>query len=359
MTAALTEVTAADVAGYIDQVVSDTFTAENTARQADRDPTKMSMSWLGGCTRAAAYSLAGTPASDVHPPEEARAAVLGTWMHDALFPRMNQVAGGGLVEAPVTLTAGGVTLAGSLDFVQLRRLGSPINLVWEGKSVNSWRMQGVLRQDGAFNGHWLQAVGYGWGCYQSGEDVDWVTWLYLHRERGEVSRYVARLNKFATSAVEERLCEVAYWSENPDKAPREVATVGGRHREYATLRGPGLSMACDHCPWLSRCWPGAVSGKVGAQTVLAEYPGGIERALEMYEAGRVMAAEGDADKKFAAAVLADVPHGTYGGLVYGHGKPAEKEDVEWMRNRLTELGETIPKKKTAAPISVKRAAQEA
>lgn len=395
MTAAVDTTTAADVAAYVDQLVSDTFITENTERQADRDPTRMSMSWIGGCTRAAAYSLAGTPATNVHPPEEARAAVLGTWMHDALFPRMGRVAGGALIEQPVTLTAGGVTLRGSFDIVLLRRLGSPYNLLGEGKSVNHWRMQGVLRHDSAYNAHWLQAVSYGWACYQGGEDVDWVTWLYLHRERGEVSRYVSRLNKFATTAVEERLREVAYWAENPGKAPREIATVGGRHREYATLRGPGLSPACDHCPWLRECWPGAVPGQVGAQTVLAENAAGIEKALELYEAGRVKASEGDADKKFAAAILANTKPGPYGKLIYGHGTGAIKDDqvaikerlaelgaltddVQALLHRLDELGEAlpddmrtrllrlvelgsqdIPKKRSAAPIVVKRAAQVA
>ncbi len=361
MTADTVEVTdtAADVAEYLDQLVADTFTAENTARQADRDPTKISMSWIGGCTRAAAYSVAGTPASDERQPEQARAAVLGTWIHDALFPRMAQVAGGALVEQPVTLTAGGLILSGTFDILLLRRLGARFNLLGEGKTVNAWRMQGVLRHEAAYNAHWLQAVSYGWACYQAGEDVDWVTWLYLHRDRGEVSRYVTKLNKFATGAVEDRLREIAYWSEFPDRAPRAIATVGGRHQEYATLRGPGLSRACDGCPWLRRCWPGAQPGVVGAQTVLAEHPGGVERALELYDAGRAMESEGRADKEFAAAVLQGVPHGTYGRMVYGHGKPAEKDDVEWMRNRLIELGETIPKKKTAPPISVKRATQGA
>lgn len=387
------QTTAADIAAHVDQLVSSTFLAANTAGQAHRDPTKMSMSWLGGCTRAAAYSLAGTPASDVHPPEQARAAVLGTWMHDRLFTTMADTAGG-LVEVPVTLTAGGVTLDGTLDFAQLRRLGHPYNLVKEGKSVNSSRMQGVLRNEAAYNAHWLQAVGYGWAFYQADEEVDWVTWLYLHRERGEVSRYVSRLNKYATGAVEERLREVAYWAETPGKAPRAIATVGGRHTEYALLRGPGLSRACDRCPWLKECWPDAVSSQVGGQQVLAEHPAGVEKALEIYEAGRVKASEGEADKEFAKAILGNTPHGPYGKLIFSHGTGSLKddpaalrarlaelgeltgdaqalllrlaelgvdlpEDLEKLLDRLVELGQPVPQKRSAPPIVVKRAAQEA
>ncbi len=344
---------AGEMVRYSQQLVAAAFEAENAAGQAGRDPTVLSMSGGGGCTRRAAYSIAGTPPSDPARPAEARAAVLGGYLHRVLLPRMAQVSGpGAVVEHPVTLTAAGLTLRGTLDFAQAVSAGAPVNTVWDLKTVGEWRLHGVRRIDGAYTAHWLQVMGYAWAWLQRGVDVDWVIWLYLDRASGATHVETHRFNKFAMLAVDRRLNEISWWAEHPDQAPREVATVSGRGAQYAQLRGPGLAMACDHCPWLWGCWPGATAGQVGAQQILAAEPAGVEAALKLYADAQAAESSAKKDKEFAKAVLEGTPHGAYGRYTYSHGKAGSTVDMDAVAGLYEELGRPLPKKPSTPPIKV-------
>jgi hypothetical protein len=353
--------TTEDVVRYAHDLVGASFQAENTDRQTGRNPHTLTISGVGGCTKAAAYALARTPISNPVLPDEARAAVLGDYIHQTLLPRMQRTAGpGAVVERRVELSAAGLTLRGRLDFAQTIAAGAPINAVWDLKTVREWRLQGVRRLDGAYTAHWLQVMAYARAWYQAGHDVDWVIWLYLDRSTGEVHVEVSRFNVFAVMAVEMRMAELVLWSANPDDAPRQAAVVGGRNPEYALMRGPGMAMTCDRCPWLSACWPGAVPGEVGAQRALAATPDGVEQALALYAAGSRAHNDGKRDMEFAKAVLAGVPHGIYGRFVYSHkGGGGRSWDFDAIKQHFEAMGLDVPMRENAPAIDVKRAAQEA
>jgi len=331
--------TADEVAGYTRTLVSGAFQAENTARQADRDPTQLSMSGLGGCTRAAAYSIAGTPPTDVAPPEDARQAMLGTWIHEHLLPGMAAFAGPDtVVEEPVRLKAAGLVIPGTLDMAKPK-------IVWDLKSVKEWRLHGVRRR-GMYSEHRVQAVGYALGRYQGGHPVKWVVLLYMDRATGEVHVEVEPFTNAAALAVIERVEQIRYHSEDPDTAPREG-------------RGPGLSFACDRCPWLRRCWgDDAVPGQPGAQRSMAATIEGIAEALELYARAAEVSGPAEKDKEFAKLVLGGVADGKYGRWELKRGKPGEQLDQGQVAADYEARGLLVPKKRTAGRIMVKPVGQE-
>src|SRR5690349_5350454 len=114
------EVDASIVAGFMEEATAAAFVAENARRQEGRDPLKLSMSGLGGCTRANAYSIAQTPPSDEPPADEARAALLGTAHHDWFLPALariitEKIGAACEVEERVLLRAAGLEIPGQLD----------------------------------------------------------------------------------------------------------------------------------------------------------------------------------------------------------------------------------------------------
>lgn len=331
--------TAEDVRAFTRGLVYRAFEAENTARQAVRDPTALSMSGLGGCTRAAAYSIAGTEPTDVAPPEDARQAMLGTWIHEHLLPGMARLAGpDAVVEEPARLKAAGLVIPGTLDMAQPE-------IVWDLKSVKEWRLHGVRRR-GTYSEHRVQVMGYALARYQAGYPVRWVTWLYIDRATGEIHVEVEPFSNAAALAVIERVEQIRYHAEDPDRAPREG-------------RGPGLSFACDRCPWLRRCWgPDAIPGEKGAQRSQSATIEGIAEALDVYARAAELSGPAEKDKEFAKLVLAGVPSGTYGGWVLKRGKPGEMTDHAEAERLLAERGIPVPKKKKAGAISVRPAPQE-
>lgn len=331
--------TADDVAGYTRALVYRAFEADNTARQADRDPTQLSMSGLGGCTRAAAYSIAGTAPTDVAPPEDARQAMLGTWIHEHLLPGMASAAGpDAVVEEPVKLKAAGLIIPGTLD------LALP-EVVKDLKSVKEWRLHGVRRR-GTYSEHRVQVMGYALARYQAGYPVKWVVWLYIDRATGEIHVEVEPFTNAAALAVIERVEQIRYNAEDPDRAPREG-------------RGPGLSFACDRCPWLRRCWgDDAVPGETGAQRSMAATIEGIAEALELYARAAEVSGPAEKDKEFAKLVVSGVRDGKYGRWELKRGKPGEQLDQSQVAADYAAMGREVPKKKTAGRIMVKPVGQE-
>ncbi len=340
--------TAVDLADYTRDLVGTAFRHENTTRQADRDPTRLTMSGLGGCTRAAAYQIAGTPPSDVVVAEEARQAMLGTWIHEHLLPSLGDLlhADGSpaVVEEPVELHAASETIRGTLDL-------ATDAVVWDLKSVREWRLGGVRRR-GTYSEHRVQVLGYALARYQAGYPVRWVVWLYIDRSTGQVHVEVEEFTNAAALSVINRVGEIRFFADdNPDLAPRR--SVAGDRRN--ALRGPGLSFQCDRCPWLRRCWgDDAVPGVTGAQKSVAATDAGIEYALALYERGAEGESGGKSDKEFAKLILAEVPDGVYGAWEYRHGRPGSQRDWQEVERHYAELGMDVPKVRTAPPISVKR-----
>jgi hypothetical protein len=332
--------TAGQVAASTRHLVTEAFTRENVARQADRDPTALTMSGLGGCTRACAYAVAGTPPSDVPPVEDARQAILGVWIHEHLLPWLARLLGPDAVfEQPVELRAAGLAIPGTLDLAVQ-------SVVWDVKTVKEWRLHGVRRR-GTFSEHRLQVLGYGLARHQAGYPVKWVVFLYIDRSTGEVHVEVEEFTNRAALAVIDRVELLRFHARDPDRAPRDG-------------RGPGVSFACDRCPWLRRCWgDNARPGQPGVQRILAATPAGIEEALRLYAEGSAAAADGRRDQDFAKLVLEAVPAGGYGRWELVRGRPGEMLDQQRVREIFAARAEPVPMMPTAGRLIVKSRPQEA
>jgi hypothetical protein len=280
-----------EVREQIGAALQGAFLDENAGRA--RRPGALSLSGLGGCGRAGAYALAGTDPSDDPEPDEARAATLGTYAHDGLLPRMAARIPGAVFETPVVLNAFGVRIPGTLD------------LAWAGvmldlKTVGERRLHGVRRRVGPYRDHWLQVMGYALARHQAGHPVRWVAWLYLDRATGDHEIMVEEFTNRAALAVLDRVRRLQAWAAEPDKAPREG-------------RGPGVSLACDGCAWLRRCWgPSAVARRKGTQTAVAHDVPAVERLLELLDDASRRRGEAGRDYEFAKLALAATPKGTYG-----------------------------------------------
>lgn len=334
--------TADELTKLLTEAVALAFEEENTRRQEDRDPTKLTMSGLGGCTRHNAYALAGTEASDVHPPEEARMALLGTGIHDWYLPALARVitrltGSPAEVEKRVTLTAAGITIRGQLDLVFE-------DVMVDLKTVREHKLHRVRRRAGAFNEHQVQVTGYALAEYQAGRTVRWVVYLYMDRTTGEVHPVVEPFDNAGALAVIDRIETIQKFAGNPDAAPREA-------------RGPGVSLACDRCPWLRRCWgPDAKPAVTGPQTQLALTPTGLVEILTLAFAAAGVKSAAAADSDFAKLVLANTDDGEYGPYKLSRGKDSEQIDNDAVKEILAGLDIPVPKKPKAGSTFVRLAA---
>lgn len=311
-----------DVTTWTERLISAAFLAATAAGQAARNHAVLSMSALGGCTKAAAFKVAGRPMTNPPVPEEAREALLGTWLHEVLLPLLAKLIPGSVIEDGVVLRAGGLEVPGRLD------LANPY-VVWDLKTVKEWRLAGVRKLDAAYVAHWLQVMGYAYARWQAGHPVRFVVWIYFDRSTGQVhietEAFVPPVDGQPLppqiAAVIRRAEEIAFWSRDPDHAPRELARVDGRTEEPYLLRGPGPkgSVQCDRCEFLTACWgKTARRGEHGAQRILTATPEGIVAALSMYARGAGLTSEGTGLKDFAKLALDGVPHGVYDGWLYRH-----------------------------------------
>lgn len=355
----------ADVATYTHRAIARAFLDANAERQALRDPTApISMSSLGGCTKYAAFKLAGWEPSDDPGEEEAREALLGIWIHEVLLPLLAKYITGAVVEEPVELHAGGLTIPGILDLAN-------DYVVWDLKTVKEWRLAGVRRLDAAFVAHWLQEWGYAYARWQARYPVRCLVWIYFDRSTGEVHVEIEEFVPpvpgqplpFALAAIIRRAEELRFWAKDPKRAPRELARVDGRTEEPYLLKGPGLSVQCDRCEFLRACWDDtAVHRRRGAQRVLTATPEGIAEALAMYARGATLASEGKGLKDFAKAALAEVPDGEYpdpagGAWTFKHGRPSRQLDEQAVRADYAARGIDPPTIVVAGRTMVKRAAK--
>lgn len=335
-----------EVGEFLTDVVDETFQTENTRRQEHRDPTALTMSGLGGCTRRNAYALAGVPASDVHPPEQARQALLGVGVHDWFLPAMARVIARRLgigvdVEKQVVLHAAGVQITGQLDVAFL-------HLVGDLKTAREYRLDGVRRRNhagaGAYSEHHVQVGGYGLAERQAGRDVEWIAFLYMDRSTGDVLPLVEPFTNAYALAVIDRVETIYRFAlAGPDTAPREA-------------RGPGVSLACDRCSWLRRCWgPDAKPGEPGPQTQLADSPAGLLEILALAFAASGVTSGAKADRDFAKLVLSRTNDGQYGPYALRRSNDTDEVDSAAMQQILTELGIEIPRKARAGSMYVKLA----
>jgi hypothetical protein len=331
-------VDASIIAGFMEDMTVAAFVDENSRRQADRDRTALTMSGLGGCTRANAYAIAGTPASEEARPEEARAALLGSGAHDWFLPALARVIAAKIgaqvdVEQRVTLRAGGLVIPGSLDLAF-------DDVVVDLKTVGERKLHGVRRRGEPYDEHFLQVFGYALARHQAGHTIRWVVFLYMDRTTGDVHPVVVPFTNDALLAVVDRATNLRRLAHDPDSAPRDA-------------HGPGKSIACDRCPWLRRCWgPDATPGRTGAQVVAAGDWEGLSYVLQLYADAAALATGAEADKDFAKLAIAATRAGTYGDYKITRSRDGEMDDVDAMKDILAAHGIPVPKKRRAGATRV-------
>lgn len=327
------------VVDFLEDAVADAFLDENERRQEHRDPTRLTMSGLGGCTRRNAYSVARIEPTDMPEPEEARMALLGSGTHDWLLPAIGRVLLRrydvlSQVEHDVILRVAGLEIPGSFDL-------AVADLLIDLKTVREWKLAGVRRAGAAYEEHRLQVLGYAFARHQAGQTVRWVGYLYMDRSTGEVQPVVEPFDVAGVEAVLRRVETIKRFAEDdPDAAPREA-------------RGPGVSLACDRCPWLRRCWGAdARPGKPDVQPAAAPNAAALIQILALYADAAAASTAAGKDKDFAKLVLARTKPGAYGPWKLTRGRDGETDDTDRMKAILAELGIDLPKKKRAGAIRI-------
>lgn len=333
------------LAGALERGAGKAFAAANTrGQEARRNLFGLSMSYLGGCQRESAYRIAGVDPDPqyvhVMNEEEARAAMVGTWIHDGLLPELAALLAGGQHEmrvelvVPIGETEDGVTplakIDGSADCYTRAAGGGVIDL----KTVGAFKL-GDIDVYGAKERHRKQVRGYAAALVQMGIPVAWTAWLYLDRGNGTVKAVVEPFGEEEYVGVLRRVQHLVALSKDPDYAPRDE-------------RGPGLSWVCDGCPFLRRCW--GKSAEPGSSRAIAVHDKpGIATAGEMLVELRAKAGALEKQIDFLKAQVGKPEAGQYGGITVSYGKDGTKRDVDAMERMLKERGveekdiPTVPK----------------
>lgn len=343
------------LAGALERGVGKAFAAANTrGQEARRNLFGLSMSYLGGCQRESAYRIAGLDPDPqyvhVMNDDEARAAMVGTWIHDGLLPELAALLAGGEHEkrvelvVPVGDTEDGVTplakVDGSADCYTQAAGGGVIDL----KTVGAFKL-GDIDVYGAKERHRKQVRGYAAALVQMGVPVAWTAWLYLDRGNGSVKAVVEPFGEEEYVGVLRRVRHLVALAEDPDYAPRDE-------------RGPGLSWVCDGCPFLRRCW--GPSAEPGSSRAIAVHDNpGIAAAGEMVVELRAEHTALGKKIDFLKAQVGQPEAGQYGGITVSYGRDSTKPDADAMVKRLEELGEPIPRVPKPGNTYIRRAAVKA
>jgi hypothetical protein len=330
-------VTAQDVEAETSRAVGAAFSRYTAERQAQQHMGPR-ISMIGGCVRRFVYALAGLEATD---PElrmsgEHRAANQGTMQHEGMLPPLAAELDAEH-ERPVVLRVGDDLIPGTADLVsELRRT------VWDVKTRSEHGMSQVASL-GPSPANRLQTGGYALALHQQGVRIDWVVYLYLDRASGQDRPVAERFSEQLALDVLSWVWLAQSYRDVPHRAPR-------------TERGPGLSMMCDGCEQLRRCWGAdARPGVTGPQRDYARTVSDVEAAVAEYARVRARIGELEREKEFWAEVF---QHGSRGGRWYGDaywGRDAdgEADDVAAMRKILEDLGIPIPKSPRRGSLRVK------
>lgn len=316
------------------------FKKANRDNQARREGRMwdLSMSDLGGCTREAAYKLAGVPPTD---PElaydtEARQALIGTWIHEKFLPYYAAELADAEVEMPVKLEVP-IYADDTGEFQRMHVVEGTTDLytsvmgggVMDLKTLGAYLLGGV-EHDGVREEHRHQVRGYATAIRQWGMPVAWVAWLYMDRANGEVVAHIEPFDEEAEAATEEQVRSLVRLAAAPDAAPR-------------SHRGPGLSWVCDGCAWLKACFgPDAEPGDSSALQVHTQPE--VAFAAEKYAELRAQIGPLEKDKEMYAAMIGRPKPGAYGDMVITYGRDGEAVDKDAAVELLELLGARVPMK---------------
>lgn len=339
------------IAAALERGVGKAFAAANAAgQQARSNLFGLSMSYLGGCRRQSAYRVAGSDPDPqyvkVMDQDEARAAMLGVWLHEGLLPHLAELLAGGEREMSVELVApvgeeeNGIVplvkVAGSADCYTRAAGGGVVDL----KTVGAFKLADI-DAFGPRPRHRDQVRGYAAAVVQMGLPVAWTAWAYLDRGDGSVRVVVEPFGREEYVGVLRQVRYLVGFAKDPESAPRDE-------------RGPQLSWVCDTCPFLRRCWgpdaePGDKSGIAVHDDQEIAFAG--EQVVEL----RAQRTALDKRIDFYKAQVGRPDAGRYGGVTVSYGRNGLKADAPKMEERLRELGEPIPMVPTAGNTYIRRA----
>lgn len=313
--------------------------------------TRPGISSVGRCRRQAAYGLAGTPPDPAWRPNPSPAAWVGTWAHQGILPLLKRLLHPARIEMPVAWTPApaAVPLPGRADLYRRRS-----RLVLDVKVVSPWQLD-AARREGYRTRDLTQVHGYAAALRQMGHPVDYVAVLYvtsatsMAEQDDEGHLHVQPVDEQVISEAVAWWADVQALSEGVDASPE--AMWGGRDEP-----GPGLSLACDSCRWLRRCW--GADAEPGSPAAVAISPfdtEAISEAVADYAEGAELERRGAALKKQARAELAEAPPGTYGAWTLSWGKPGQRVDGAAAAKLLRSMGLPVPMTSTAPSISVRPA----
>lgn len=317
--------------------------------ESTHDDSVLSMSGLGGCSRLAAYQLAGRTPTDAKQGQK-RQADLGTWIHDGFLPRLAKVLGGhwSWVEKPVTLTAGDLQVPGRLDLETLAYSADTDggHTVVDLKTVGLYRFETIQARNRPFDDHWVQILAYAVALTQGGSRVKWVTWIYLCRDNGKTHTIAVELTDDLVKEVFARIAALQRYAAAPDYAPREE-----------TGPGPEGSIICNGCAYLQMCWGvGASADKPGAQAAEIKTDADVVAAAVDYAHAREQEAQWKKWKEFHGLQLADTHPGVYTDgdrqITFDVVPGQLRRDTSAEAAALAARGITVPRKRTAASIKV-------
>jgi hypothetical protein len=324
-----------EVAEIIKTAVRRAFVDESATRQ--RDPHHIGISALSGCTRFAAYAIAGTPISDQPDAGEGRPANLGTWEHNGLLPRVADQFDHGKTEVEVVLHVAGLTIPGHID------LDVPL-MILDLKTVGEWRLQAV-RQSGAFYDHVMQVAAYAMAKLQAGQSPRWLVLLYLDRATGDEQAFVLPFTNAHVMMVIDRVAEIRRWADDdPDTAPRRDASG-------AAMSGPGYSYKCNECPWLRRCW--GPDAKPGERIRHHHDDAEVEALLLEYIEANAVEGPATRRKREIAALLETAKYGTYGTARYHRSPDTIVDDPYAALKILKILGYDVPQRPKRGTLSIR------
>ncbi|SDL86084.1 PD-(D/E)XK nuclease superfamily protein [Geodermatophilus siccatus] len=312
------------------------------SRRARSRQRMIGASELGECRRRAAYRIARRRPTNTRTGLQ---AFMGTELHRGVLRALRRQYGG-LTEVGLR----GEQVRGRCDWWH-----APV--VEDLKTTSRFGFERVLTR-GVPVRHWFQVAVYAWLLRTGqtadrrlpagdGQDVDGLRIRYLSRDSGEDVVFEADHDPALTAEAIMWLTDVyaAVEDEGVDAVPRDGF-------------GPGVDTMCDWCPFLDLCWGPPVDpeteGEVSRQSRLTVTDEDYVEAVHDYDAWRAAENEAKRHKEYARERLR------------GRSGPADDLYCEWSGGglrtqvdkdaaveRLVELGEVLPTRRTRSPQTIR------
>ncbi|WP_158550681.1 PD-(D/E)XK nuclease family protein [Geodermatophilus sp. TF02-6] len=312
------------------------------ARRARSRQRMIGASEVGECRRRAAYRIARRRPTN---PRTGLPAFLGTELHRGVLRALRRQYGG-LTEVALA----GEQVKGRCDWWH-----APV--VEDLKTTSRGGFERVLTR-GVPAKHWFQVALYAW-LLRTGQThdrrlpvgtecgVEGVRLRYLSRDSGEDVVFEADYDPLLTAEAILWLTEVYATVEDDgvDAVPRDGF-------------GPGVDAMCDWCPFLDLCWGPPVDpeteGDLSRQSRLTVTEEDYVEAVEDYDRWRAAEGEARRHKEYARERLRG-RSGPAGELhcEWSGGNVRTQVDKDAAVERLVELGEIVPTRRTRSPRSIR------